>query len=266
MLVCENYRSDSHKAPVQIGHVDSQSPAYGWIEKVRYDKKQGVLYAVISYIDEAVDFIKRQLYKFVSVTFYPPNCNNHPKQGHGFYLKSLALLGGQPPAIKGLPELSFCDGDDDSCVTCDIASDNLPEDVFEAIAEVKDDVDVLQRRIRQLEIENEKIQLKQYIDGLYRQGNITPAIIDSQSLMSVLLASKGYSDEACYSEGENLHTTLISLLNSLRTVSYSESTELKQPLVLTGDEMKQTPHERAIKLVNADGLKYRDALKKAMTN
>jgi hypothetical protein len=38
MLVCQNYSADSHKAPVQVGHVDSRSPAYGWIEKVRYDK------------------------------------------------------------------------------------------------------------------------------------------------------------------------------------------------------------------------------------
>ncbi|MGL5079277.1 MAG: hypothetical protein ACRDBG_26035 [Waterburya sp.] len=278
--VCKNYDPTRHKAPVQIGHVESTSPAYGWIEKLVYDRGRGVVMATVSYLDEAVDVIRKKLYQFVSATFYPPNCPNHPKNGSGFYLKALALLGAQPPAVKGLPPLEFCDYDPE-CVTCDLIRESLPEDFYESIDEIKnelygvhdrlsnvevkqDSVLELQQRVRQLELEKEKIQLTHYINDLFHKGNITPAQIQPDKLMGLLLSLKGYQEEVCYSDGEDSYTCLTTLLNSLKTVSYSEIPDLKEPLTLSKQDLGSTPHEQALNLMKQKSIKYRDALKEVL--
>lgn len=264
--LCRNYSLELHKAPVQIGHVDSTSPAFGWIEKLRYDRDRGVVMATVSYIDEAVEIIRRKLYQFVSATFYPPNSPNHPRSGHGFYLKSLALLGAQPPAIKGLPALDFCDcasSSDD--ITCDFIRETLPEEIFEIISEVKDDVLLLQQKVKQLELEKEKIKLTHYIDSLFQKGNLTPSLLSPDRLLNMLLYMKGYQEEIQYSESDSLFDQFTTFLNGLQSVSYSELVELKEPLNLSGSEKSLTPHEKAIDLMKKNkNIKYRDALKQVL--
>ncbi len=274
-LLCTSYDPAKHKAPVQIGHVESTSPAYGWIEKLVYNKSHGLVLATVTYLDEVLGVIRKKLYQFVSATFYPPNCPNHPNNGSGFYLKAVALLGAQPPAIKGLPPLEFCDYDPD-CITCDLLRESFPEDIYESISEVKERVSELEtdrsnlteliNRVQQLELEKEKIQLTHYINDLFQKGNITPSQIHPERLLGLLLSLKGYQNEVCYSDGEDSFSYLTSLLDSMRTVSYSEIPDLKEPLTLSKQDLGNTPHEQALSLMKKENLKYRDALKKVIIN
>lgn len=258
MQLCDNYDVKVHKAPVQIGHVDSTSPAFGWIEKLRYDQERGLVMATISYLDEVVDIIRRKLYQFVSATFYPPDVKNHPSSGKGFYLKSLALLGAQPPAVKGLPALDFCDPND---IVCDLIRETLPDELVtlpDELVEVNDEILSLQLKVKQLEIEKEKISLTHYIDKLFQEGNISPSIISPNDLLRMLLYSRGYHEEVQYSEND-LFDQITTLLNRLKTVSYSEIPDLKEPLDSTTN-----PHEKASQLMKQKGIKYRDALKQVL--
>lgn len=99
-------RDDNWKeAPVVIGHPATDSPAYGWIDSLqRVDSR---LYARAKDVIPAfADQVKEKMYKFVSPSFRADGSLRH-----------VGFLGGTPPAIPGLGEVTpaFADfsGDED---------------------------------------------------------------------------------------------------------------------------------------------------------
>ena len=60
--IAEKYNNQSeHEAPIVIGHPDTNSPAYGWVKSLKYDK--GSLYAEIVNIDKEFEKILNQKVK-----------------------------------------------------------------------------------------------------------------------------------------------------------------------------------------------------------
>ena len=91
------YDPKTQPAPIVIGHPETDSPAYGWIESLKIEGEK-LLAKPGQLADEFVDWVKRGLYKKISVAIYPD-----------LTLKHVGFLGGAAPAVKGLKPVAFGD-------------------------------------------------------------------------------------------------------------------------------------------------------------
>ena len=99
--IIETYDPNNHEAPDTIGHIMTNSPAYGWVKKVYRKGKD--LWMKSSILPELAEMVSKGLYKKRSIAWYPPNHPNNPTPGKN-YLMHVAWLGAVPPAIKGMPD------------------------------------------------------------------------------------------------------------------------------------------------------------------
>jgi len=89
------FNTNDHEPPVVIGHPKDNAPAYGWVEALM--KSGNVLYAKFkNVVPGFADLVKRGLFKKRSAAFYPDG-----------RLRHVGLLGGMPPAVKGLADVGF---------------------------------------------------------------------------------------------------------------------------------------------------------------
>lgn len=98
--LAESYYNSGHEAPVVIGHPKDNSPAYGWVKSLR--EEDGNLYADLEVQDSLYDLIEQKIYPKRSVSFYmsePP------------VFRHLGLLGGKPPQVKGLEDITLSESD-----------------------------------------------------------------------------------------------------------------------------------------------------------
>lgn len=87
-----------HEPPLVIGHPEHDSPAFGWVSGLK--RVGSVLWARFKNVHPAlVQAMKEGFFKKRSASFYPDG-----------RLRHVGLLGGMPPAVKGLPDLAFGEG------------------------------------------------------------------------------------------------------------------------------------------------------------
>jgi hypothetical protein len=87
-----------HEAPVVIGHPVNNSPAYAWVDELKRDGD--TLLARFSQIDpQFEELVQNGRYKKVSIALYPD-----------MMLRHVGFLGAIPPAVKGLKDTEFNDG------------------------------------------------------------------------------------------------------------------------------------------------------------
>lgn len=94
-----------HEPPVVIGHPSDNAPAFGWVAAAK--RIGNDLY--LKYKDVATEFtgwVQKGLFKKKSISVYPDGSLRH-----------IGYLGAAPPAIKGLPDYQFSDGDRGAAVT-----------------------------------------------------------------------------------------------------------------------------------------------------
>lgn len=105
------YDPGLHEAPIVVGHPKSDAPAYGWISGVSY--AEGSMTAQPHQVNpDFAEQVRSGAFKKVSASFYPPNSESNPVPGV-YYLRHVGFLGAQPPALKGLKQVNFADGDAD---------------------------------------------------------------------------------------------------------------------------------------------------------
>jgi hypothetical protein len=105
------YDADKAPAPLVFGHPKDNSPALGLIKKARADGNK--LFVTLANIaDEVVQGVKEKRILGRSVAFWDPRHPSNPNPGK-YSLRHLGLLGGQAPAIPGLPALKFSADDDE---------------------------------------------------------------------------------------------------------------------------------------------------------
>lgn len=94
-----------HEAPLTVGHPKDNMPAYGWVKSLSY--AEGVLSAELHQVDpEFAEMVQAGRFKKRSASFYLPDSPTNPKPGT-LYLRHVANLGAQPPAVKGLKDVAF---------------------------------------------------------------------------------------------------------------------------------------------------------------
>jgi hypothetical protein len=99
-----------HEAPIVVGHPKDNAPAFGWIKSL--DFADGVVTANPDQINaDFAELVKGGSYKKRSASWYLPDAPNNPRPGT-LYLRHVAFLGAQPPAIKGLKDVSFSDAEE----------------------------------------------------------------------------------------------------------------------------------------------------------
>lgn len=104
MAAC--YDPARHEAPLTLGHPGDDKPAYGWVKSLQA-MPDGRLMMLADQLDPVfAEGVKAGRFKKRSACFYPPNHPGNPAPGN-WYLRHVAWLGAQPPAVKGLADASF---------------------------------------------------------------------------------------------------------------------------------------------------------------
>ena len=135
-----------HEAPIVVGHPKDDGPAYGWVRKLRADG--GSLLSDHHQVDAAFsEMAGAGRFKKRSAAFYQPNDPANPKPGV-WYLRHVAWLGAQPPAVKGLREVHFSEGDvedravcfSEPIVTTQQEPDDMSKDLQDQLAKAQADL------------------------------------------------------------------------------------------------------------------------------
>lgn len=91
------FNASVHEPPACIGHPADNAPAFGWVEGLK--KQGGLLLAKFKQVEPAfAGMVQQGLFKKRSSAFYPDGTLRH-----------VAFLGAAPPAVKGLPDMTFSD-------------------------------------------------------------------------------------------------------------------------------------------------------------
>lgn len=98
------FNATNHEPPAVIGHPKTDDPAYGWVSDLRQVVHNGVAFLEAKFKDVAPDFetlVKAGRYKKRSAAFYPDGSLRH-----------VGFLGAAPPAVKGLANVAFREGEE----------------------------------------------------------------------------------------------------------------------------------------------------------
>ena len=113
------YDPAKHEAPAVVGHPKDNGPAYGWVEGMK--RAGGLLLAKFKQVaPEFEEMVRDGRFKKRSVSLYPDGTLRH-----------VGFLGAQPPAVKGLKDVSFAAGDD--CSQYEFSEEDVPMDELEEL-------------------------------------------------------------------------------------------------------------------------------------
>lgn len=105
-----SYDPAKREAPLTVGHPKDNLPAYGWVKSLG-KTAAGVLTMTPHQVEpQFAEMVAAQRFKKRSASFYPPQAPNNPTPGK-WYLRHVAFLGAQPPAIAGLKDIQFSEDD-----------------------------------------------------------------------------------------------------------------------------------------------------------
>jgi hypothetical protein len=97
--IFSKYNPAEHEAPIVIGHPVNNAPAYGWVEALKVS--DGKLFAKFKQVaDNFKEWVNQGRYKKKSIAIYPDGTLRH-----------VGFLGAVPPAIKGIADSQFNQGD-----------------------------------------------------------------------------------------------------------------------------------------------------------
>ncbi len=188
-----NYEKKHNLVPICCGHPKTDSPAYGWFDRLKIEPNNKAGYSLYSsFRDVQPEFIeanKKGLFKTRSLSL--------TKDG---IIRHLAFLGGGTPAIKGLEQFCFSDYDENDSIF-DFEdfedSENIDEKEFSMSEEkLKEEIKAKEGKIAELEaqlqtknaeLETKTAELKakedeadrkdfaDWCDSMIAEGRILPA-------------------------------------------------------------------------------------------
>lgn len=95
------FNTAKHEPPVVIGHPASDAPAFGWVEGLKSEARNGAKVLMAKFkqvVPEFEELVEQGLYKKRSAAFYADGSLRH-----------VGFLGAMPPAVKGLADIKFSD-------------------------------------------------------------------------------------------------------------------------------------------------------------
>ena len=146
-LIVKQYEKRKNDSPVVVGHPKTNSPAYGWVDKLKSDGK--ILYASFKEtIPEFVEAVKKKMYKYISISLHPITKK----------LRHVGFLGGVAPAVEGLAEANL--SEEDEYITIEFSEAEWSENRIRSIGR-------LFQRIREFFIEKWGIEETNNIISAY---------------------------------------------------------------------------------------------------
>lgn len=106
--IAASYNPALHEAPLTVGHPEHDRPAYGWVEGAHVNDEGRLAIASRDVEPQFAEMVAQRRFAKRSAAFYPPSHPKNPTPGK-WYLRHVAFLGAQPPAIAGLKEIQFAD-------------------------------------------------------------------------------------------------------------------------------------------------------------
>lgn len=104
--IAASYDPARREAPLTVGHPEHDKPAYGWVRRLHV-APGGRLQMEVHQVDPAfAEMVSAARFKKRSASFYPPNAHGNPTPGR-WYLRHVAFLGAQQPALAGLADLQL---------------------------------------------------------------------------------------------------------------------------------------------------------------
>jgi hypothetical protein len=159
-----------HEPPLVVGHPKDNSPAFGWVAGLK--KAGSVLYAKFKdVVPEFENLVKGGSYKKRSAAFYPDG-----------RLRHVGFLGAVPPAVKGLADLKFEDGQE-------AVSFEFEEPIAVATLFTEADLEAIRQeerkkteaefaeKARQDKREARKKEVLAWCDAKVREGRLTPGLV-----------------------------------------------------------------------------------------
>lgn len=105
-----SYDPALREAPLTVGHPQDNLPAYGWVKAVARTAAGALAITPHQVEPQFAEMVQAGRFKKRSASFYPPQAPNNPTPGK-WYLRHVAFLGAQPPAVAGLKDIQFSEGD-----------------------------------------------------------------------------------------------------------------------------------------------------------
>lgn len=99
----DSFNAAEHEPPLVAGHPRDNAPAWGWVEGLRAEVQDGAKVLLAKFkevVPEFEEMVKAGRYKKRSAAFYPDG-----------RLRHVGFLGAMPPAVKGLADLKFEEGE-----------------------------------------------------------------------------------------------------------------------------------------------------------
>ena len=103
------YDPAKHEAPLVCGHPKHDDPAYGWVGKLAF-VEGGLAAEPVQVNADFAELVNAGAFKKISASFYAPDSPSNPVPGV-YYLRHVGFLGAQAPAVKGMRNPSFADGE-----------------------------------------------------------------------------------------------------------------------------------------------------------
>ncbi len=102
-LAVSTFNAATHEPPLVAGHPKNDDPAFGWVSELKSEEQNGIKTLFMkakNVVPEFEELVKAGRYKKRSAAFYPDGSLRH-----------VGFLGAMPPAVKGLADLNFNEGD-----------------------------------------------------------------------------------------------------------------------------------------------------------
>ena len=211
----ENFENKNPDVPICCGHPKTNSPAYGWVEKLKIAGNS--LYAAYKDVqNEFKEAANKGLFKTRSISLTPD-----------LILRHVAFLGGQAPAIKGLEQFCFNDETENEIVIdfqagsaglefgsninkldqVDVTEgvymteEDLQKQVEAKEAEIKakeeelnqkqEEIKNLETKIAENEKEKQQKEFSDFCENAIKEGHLLPS--QKQSVINIFEACSAYS-------------------------------------------------------------------------
>ncbi|MBF0192274.1 MAG: peptidase [Magnetococcales bacterium] len=210
--MADSYEPSAHEAPLVLGHPDTNAPAYGWVE--RLSVTGGDLYAHLKQVDPGfAEMVNQGRFKHVSASLYLPESSSNPKRG-ALYLRHVGFLGAMAPAVKGLGEVKFREGESDVIAVAFVEFHEAGNQEKKTMATEEEMAKLAKReaelaakeaqfaeRERKLQHAEEERRAKEhndFVETLVREGRVVP--MQTPRLVALLTALDG-RESLSFSEG-----------------------------------------------------------------
>ncbi len=247
----DSYDPKIHEAPLVIGHPKNNSPAYGWVQSLRYEN--GVLKASPYQVDPIFsEMVRAGRFKKISASFYTPNSPQNPTPGV-YGLRHVGFLGAQPPAIKGLKDASFSEVEEE------YISIEFGECVCMA---TETELRAREADLAQRESTLKRTEATNFIEGIVAQGKI---IYAQKKGLVEFMSHLDDSTELEFSEGSQSLTNWLRrfLQNLPKQVEFGEIAKPEKKESLSPTEVADKARELvAEKKSKGTNMSYSDAVKK----